>query len=117
MAGKVLVSASVDGGTGFRQQFADPLLDLAADHVGWLSRVEYQVPPGLGVGELAEADPDPIVEIRGLGLQPVGGSGPPVEARGRGQVEQDGQVRGQAAGRPPVDPGHVAERQAPAGPW
>src|SRR5487761_1138746 len=99
------------------QQLTHPVLDLAADLVGRPGRVEHHVAAGLGVGELAEPGPDPVVELRGLGLEPVRGAGPPAEPVGRRQVEQDREIRGQPAGRPPVDPGHLAERQAPAVPW
>ena len=66
------------------QQVADPVLDLAAELVGRAgSRPAPGTARGSAPGQGEEPVPDPLVEVGGLGLQPVRGPGPPARARPR----------------------------------
>ena len=56
------------------------------------------------------------MEVGGFGLQPVGRTGAAAQPGHRVHVQQDGEVRGAPAGRPPVEPGDLLDRQVPAGP-
>src|SRR5215467_272969 len=49
--------------------------------------VQYDIPIGFGGGQCEEGSPDPLVELRGLCLEPVSRRRPPPEAGLGGQVE------------------------------
>ena len=115
IAGMLPVFASAVERHRVGQHVPDPLLDRPAElarPAGWRRA------PGSGRGrrrgQAQEPGPDPLVELGRLGFQPVRGPGPAAQpGRGR-QVQQDGQVGHQPAGRPLVQPGHLADRQAAA---
>src|SRR6266540_272006 len=87
---------------------------LLGDLVGRGGGGDHQEAVGLLGGEGAERPGHLPVEVQLLALDAVAPPGPPGEAGGRVEVEQDDEVRQDACGRPVVDPFDLLAAEAAA---
>src|SRR6266540_3021420 len=87
---------------------------LLGDLVGRGGGGDHQEAVGLLGGEGAERPGHLPVEVQLLALNAVAPPGPPGEAGGRVEVEQDDEVRQDACGRPVVDPLDLLAAEAAA---
>ena len=101
-------------GLGERQQLVEPVPYDGGDRLGLLAGVDDEVAGGVGGGQGEEAGPYPLVELGGLGLQPVRRLGEALARGLRGDVEQHRQMRYEAVGRPARDTGDLGRREVTA---
>jgi hypothetical protein len=112
------------GGAGQRVGYGDdtlddhrgePLPDGGRDHIAGLRSVDDEVAARVTLGEPEERLPHPLVELRRLGLQPVGRPHRPAQARFGWQIEHHGEVGHQAPGGPPGQLRDLLRREAAPG--